>query len=232
MRSLRAASRRDSRPITVSIRPMAVGTLPQDQGARTWLAGPGHQAAAAAAAAAARPPAGRTSCADLINAIKGNRPPAGAGSRGILRQLSATDQAPGAGHQGPGTSRTGSGISTQAPGTTDQGPKSSGQVSGRPGHQLQGSHQNQGNPRRPWARTSSATRAPAWCTAGNKKPGQVAGFGLQLQQVTSRRVRQPGPVATLSNHIAAARRHTVAPGCSPAKRCPGRNRRQFASPGR
>ena len=161
---------------------MAAGTLPQDQGARTWPAGPGHQAAAAAAAAA-RPPAGRTSCADLINAIKGNRPPAGAGSRGILRQLSATDQAPGAGHQGPGTSRTGSGISTQAPGTTDQGPKSSGQVSGRPGHQLQGSHQNQGNPRRPWARTSSATRAPAWCTAGNKKPGQVAGFGLQLQRL-------------------------------------------------
>jgi hypothetical protein len=81
---------------------MAAGTLPQDQGARTWPAGPGYQAAAAAAAAA-RPPAGRTSCADLIKSIKGNRPPAGAGSRGILRQLSATDQAPGAGHQGPGT---------------------------------------------------------------------------------------------------------------------------------
>jgi hypothetical protein len=51
-----------------------------------------------------------------INAIKGNRPPAGAGSREILRQLSATDQAPGA--QLDGQRNTAS-----WPRTTDHGPR-------------------------------------------------------------------------------------------------------------
>ena len=247
-------------PRTAANRPTAAGTLPQDRGPWTRDQGarcrhqdgrPRHPAAAAAA----RPPAGRTSCAGPIKSIKGNRPPAGAGSREILRQLSATDQAPGAGHQGPGagtkgpgagtrcrqqlsadqgpgTRRTGPGITTPGQRITGQGPRALGQVSGQLGHQLQGSHQDQGNPRRPWPRTSSATRAPAWYTAGNKKPGQVAGFGLQLRRVTSRRVRQLGPAAPVFRHIVPVRRRTVAPGCSLAKRCPGRNRQLFASPGR
>jgi hypothetical protein len=138
-----------------------------------------------------------------IGAISANRSPAGAGSREILRQLSAMDQAPGA--QLDGQRNTAS-----WPRTTDHGPRTRPNWSGyhyaratdnapRPeelGPGLTGIRQR---PARPGEIPGKpATPQGLDCTdqgaagqvnqqgfTGIKKPGQLAGFKLQLQRLTN-----------------------------------------------
>ena len=98
-----------ARPAGHGQRTRQQGARCADQGARYTANGPGQQLQ-------------QRGQLQAINAIKPSRPRPGAGSRGILRQLSEIDQAPGAQLQptnwpliadhGPGASRTGSGINT------------------------------------------------------------------------------------------------------------------------